>query len=227
MLRQKIETPKILRGRLDFSAVRIDLLGQTCLKAQEHTLDKWLFASLVNCLDFSEQTNQIFEKVRLNKGWELRSELLMILYVTKFQYFCYFWPEFVLNFNVGISSWHPVQVLELLEIFNVLWEFLDEELKGRFRLSTFIQFDATLSQQLMINHFILDLWLIFLQFLIHRLPPLRIPERNHSIEVVMGKLGRFQFCCLDEVIKWLKRLEKRSKITSLHKNPCTRWWARV
>ena len=131
----------------------------------------------------------------------MTSELLTIIDVAKFQYFRYFGVEFILHFYVGISGWHAVQVLVLFEVFDIFWEFLDEELKGAFGLVYFIQFEAALTQQLVIHDLIFYLRLVSLQFLVHCLPPLGIPEDDDSIEIVVGELGGLQFCCLDEIIQ--------------------------
>lgn len=186
MLSQQIQAPQIFRRRSYLCAIRVYIINEAFLEIQENLLNKKLLSSFINDLDFSEKTNQIFLEIRFNQICKLLFKVFLVLNVAELVYTCNLRFEQLPGFDVDFSILQKIKMLILLEILYILWEFLQQKLKSSFCFCLFAKLKATLIQQLVIQHFVLDLLFAFVQLLIHSIVFLSVSVGNNSVQVIVS-----------------------------------------
>ena len=160
------------------------------LETEEYLLDKFFLSWSVENMDLSEKTNQILLIIRFGKKLELFFELAVILNAGQFVWFGYFRFELFMSTSIGLSFGQMVQILILVQIFDIFWVFFDEDLKCFCCFLNLTQLTACLEKKLIVQDLVLDLMFVFNEFLIHSFVFLSISKSNNSIEVIMCELCR-------------------------------------
>jgi hypothetical protein len=70
-------------------------------------------------------------------------------------------------------------------------------------------------QKLVVEHFILNLGLVSLQFFIHAVPALSIAEGDHPVQIVVRQLRGLKLSSFDKVVQRGKRLEEGGEVAAL------------
>jgi len=107
-----------------------------------------IFASLVQNLNFSMKADQILLIVRFDKDSELFSKLLAILNAGEFMNMSNFRFELRSGSRASFSFIEAMQVLILLEVVEIIWEFVDQKFNRKNSLLGFIQGETCLVKQL-------------------------------------------------------------------------------